>query len=389
MKQVFKNRKTLYLVFGIVLVCVFSLTIVYAALNTVLKITGNADVVASNWDIHLDNVQVKSGSVGGVAPKIISPTNATFSTKLTTPGDFYEFSIDIVNDGTIDAMIDNIIKLPELSSEQVKYLNYVIEYQSGESISNKQLVKAGEFVRLVVRLEFRYDISLSDLPKSPILLDLSFEVKYVQSDMSGSEVFNNGMVLFEFNGDIDEIGTIVTIGTEKFYVYGIDGNNLKLLTVYNLYVGGDFDGVTCVPYGDEATGRQHPEMRGYISGQTIRKGVTVFSNAQQKGTNYSDYVGSIAEKYVNNYKNILEEYGIEIVEARLITYDELKILGCIGASCKNAPSWILDNSYWTGTATDNNNVYRVYSGDIFSSIVANQYHLGIRPVIVISKDYFV
>ena len=43
MKNMFKNRKTLYFILSIVLVSVFTLTIAYAALNTVLKITGNAE----------------------------------------------------------------------------------------------------------------------------------------------------------------------------------------------------------------------------------------------------------------------------------------------------------------------------------------------------------
>ena len=51
--------------------------------------------------------------------------------------------------------------------------------------------------------------------------------------------------------------------------------------------------------------------------------VLTFSDTQ-KGTNYSDYNGSIVEGYVNNYKAIIEsEYGVDVIEARLISYDEL------------------------------------------------------------------
>ena len=50
-----KDRRTLYVTLGIVMICVFTLTVVYAALNTVLKITGNAEIVISNWDIKLAN----------------------------------------------------------------------------------------------------------------------------------------------------------------------------------------------------------------------------------------------------------------------------------------------------------------------------------------------
>lgn len=72
----YKDRKTLYMILGIVLLSVFSLTIVYAALSVTLNITGNAEVVASNWDIHLDNINVKNGSVDGNDPAITNKTTA-------------------------------------------------------------------------------------------------------------------------------------------------------------------------------------------------------------------------------------------------------------------------------------------------------------------------
>ena len=192
-----RDRKTLYMILSIVLISIFSLTIVYAALSVTLNIQGNAEVVASTWDIHLDNVKVTSGSVSGTAPSITTPTTATFSTTLNTPGDFYEFTIDVVNDGSIDAMIDGITKTPTLTETQAKYLNYIIEYQNGESINTKQLVAKNSYVRLKVRVEFRKDITASDLPTTSETLNLAFTVNYVQSDGTGSSVTNDGRILPE------------------------------------------------------------------------------------------------------------------------------------------------------------------------------------------------
>ena len=44
------SKKTLYLVLGLLLLSICSLTIVYAALSAVLRISGNSEVVASNWE---------------------------------------------------------------------------------------------------------------------------------------------------------------------------------------------------------------------------------------------------------------------------------------------------------------------------------------------------
>ena len=46
-----KDRKVLTLGLCMILVCVFTLTIVYAALSAVLTISGNARVSAADWDI--------------------------------------------------------------------------------------------------------------------------------------------------------------------------------------------------------------------------------------------------------------------------------------------------------------------------------------------------
>ena len=123
------NRKVLYTILGILVLSVLTLTIVYAALSTTLNINGNAEVTAASWDIYLDNVMLSSGSATSTVPTIIDKTTASFSTTLFKPGDFYEFTIDVVNNGTIDAMIDSVTKTPELTDAQKKYLKYIVEYQ--------------------------------------------------------------------------------------------------------------------------------------------------------------------------------------------------------------------------------------------------------------------
>ena len=193
-KDYIGNRKILYMLLAIALISISTLTIVYAALSVTLNITGTADISAASWDVHLDNVKVTSGSVSGTEPTITGGTTATFSTSLTTPGDFYEFTIDVVNSGSIDAMIDGVTKTPTLTTAQAKYLNYIVEYQNGESINTKQLVSKNSFVRLKVRVEFRKDISASDLPTTSETLNLAFTVNYVQNDGTGSSVTNDGII---------------------------------------------------------------------------------------------------------------------------------------------------------------------------------------------------
>ncbi len=388
-----KDRKVLYGILTIALVCVFTLTIAYAALNAVLTIQGTAQVSSANWDIHLANPKVTNGSATVNVP-VISGNTLSFNTTLNMPGDFYEFTVDVVNAGSIDAMIANVIKNPELTSEQSKYLNYVISYQNGKSISENQILYKDTSMPIKVRIEYRKDLSNSDLPTGQVILDLSLTLEYIQSDGSGSSVSNNGVKVLFADGDYNEIGTIVTIGTEKFYTIGTDGNDVKLFAMYNLYVGSEYDNAT----GDSNdyenfTGMQDATMLGNISGLTTRNGVIRYADEETHGVNFSDYNGSVVEGYVNNYKTEIEKLGVEVEEARIITVAELTDENTFACEkynyCTGSYPWIYSTTYWTGTIRDEEDIWCMYDGsylDNYSYDSAEDF--GIRPVIVVSKDYF-
>ena len=396
-----KNKnKNIYIVLIILVLCCVSIG--YAAMNRTLNISGSSNVSKNTWDLHFENIKITNGSVEADAPTIDN-TNlvVNFNFFLNLPGDFYEFTVEVHNDGSIDAMIDSITKTPILTAAQQKYMNYIIEYQNGEQIASKQLVKSNEFVRFKVRVEYRSDVQEADMPTTNETLNLGFTVNYVQSDGTATSVKDNGVlnsgVKPVANGSLDAVGTIVTIGDQQFYTIGTEGDNVKLLSMYNLYVGNECtsSSSSCTSYGSEATGKQDSTMLGYVSGQTNRKGTTAFSSSSQKGTYYSSYNGSIVERYVNEYKGILEgeEYGIDVVEARLITKEELESedIGCdsFNETCSDAPSWIYSTSYWSGSAYAPDNVWIVYSYGSFDFSTYNYNHaFGVRPVIVISKSLF-
>ena len=309
------------------------------------------------------------------------------------PGDFYEFTIDVVNDGSIDAMIDGVSKTPTLTTEQAKYLNYIVEYQNGESINTKQLVSKESFVRLKVRVEFRKDITASDLPTTSETLNLAFTVNYVQSDETGSNVTNNGVMKVNVvSGDGTQVGNEVCIKDECFYVISSTDTSVTMLSKYNLYVGSEcasYLSSSCTPYGTEATGRQEQTMIGYFSPGPGR-GITAFSSATHQGEYYNSYNGSIVEEYVNTYGNYLTQI-IDLIEIRLIKAAELETLGCDleNKNCDNSPSWLYSTKYWCEPYT--NDAMQYIWG--FSSQGLNAYSrtattMGVRPVIVISKDNF-
>ena len=390
-----KDRKVLTLGLCLVVICVFTLTVAYAALNAVLTISGNAEVVSSTWDIYLDNPRVTSGSVTTNVPVIKTSSTLEFETTLNMPGDYYEFVVDVVNAGDIDAMIENVVKTPELTTEQAKFLKYEVSYQNGESITTKQLLAKDTTMPIKVRIEYRKDLIASDLPTGQVVLDLALTLEYTQSDGTGSSVKDNGVqekLINIVSGDGTSTDSEVCIGEECFYVISSTNETVTMLTKYNLYAGGMHDNSTWTAYGEEATGIQRSDMLGYVSTNQMRNGTIEFSNSMYwSGTNdFPAYVydsNSTIYKHVENYKSYIEELGVIPIEARLITQKELEDLGCvIEGICNEEHKWVYSTSYWSGTAKNVLTVWRIYiDGQVDENMYNSNVGAGVRPVIVILR----
>ena len=178
--QRIKERKKLYFILIILLVLVASLSIAYSVLSVTLNITGSAEVKNASWDIRFENIKVTKGSVPPTKkPTIKSPTEIEFDVTLNKPGDFYEFTVDLVNKGSIDAMIDSITKIPELTQSQQKYLIYNITYKDDNPIATKQLLKKDLFKTIKVKVAYKTDLTESDLPIKQETLNLGFQGVFV------------------------------------------------------------------------------------------------------------------------------------------------------------------------------------------------------------------
>ena len=108
----FARRKKQSVV-SIIVNLILILGIGYAIIQSNLNINGTANMGAPTWNIHWKNVQVKEGSVTGdnvvTAPTIDADlTTVNYSVILNTPGDYYEFTVDAVNSGSINGIIENV-----------------------------------------------------------------------------------------------------------------------------------------------------------------------------------------------------------------------------------------------------------------------------------------
>ena len=361
-----KDRKMLYTMLSLVLVCVFTLTIAYSALSAVLTIQGNARVSAADWDIYLNNPRVTNGSATTNVPEIKTSSTLEFSTTLNMPGDFYEFVVDVVNSGDIDAMIENVVKTPDLTEEQAKFLKYEVSYQNGESITTKQLLAKDTTMPIKVRVEYRKDLSDTDLPTEQVVLDFALTLEYVQSDGSGSSVNNNGVmkVVNVVSGDGSNIGDILQVGTEKFYVIENDGEKIKMFTE---------DSIATSIFSETKYWEDN-----------VEEGTYAYVYNEQ----------SSIYPIVQNYKTKLESFGLNVLDARLASYEEMNKLGCdpygtgsCGCDEYEYDSWLWADvdAYFIGSVGIRFKKIFVVNGDeIYEGWEQSEF--GVRPVIVISAS---
>ena len=183
-------------VLAIAMIALLLISVGYAALETNLRINGTANIAATSWNVYFTNIQTTNGSVTPSVAPSVSGTNTTslnYTITLEEPGDFYEFTVDVVNGGTINAKIaENGVSNTALTQAQDTYVNYTVTYADGTEISaGDKLAKAGTTVNSVaqdvktvkVRVEYDSTITpeqLNAMGENDITLDLTFAMQYVQ-----------------------------------------------------------------------------------------------------------------------------------------------------------------------------------------------------------------
>lgn len=124
-----KSKKTNVLAILIVLLLV--LAVAYAAFNQTLTISGTATAQGS-WDIHFENASIttKDGNSAVIGKTEGATVNdkLTVVAKLSHPGDKATVSVDIANDGSVDAKLTKFLVEGEgFTQEGNVYTNDVIK----------------------------------------------------------------------------------------------------------------------------------------------------------------------------------------------------------------------------------------------------------------------
>lgn len=170
------------LLLGLVFVVVFGISLGYAAISRTLTISGTSGIKNNSWDVHFETITVTQGSVSATKAATIEEgsTSVNYEIDLALPGDFYEFTVNVVNGGSVPAKLSATPTLSGVSAAQDVYVNYTVTYSDGTPIAANDELAQGATKTLKVRVEFDNKISAEQLPTSNQALNLGFSMDYIQ-----------------------------------------------------------------------------------------------------------------------------------------------------------------------------------------------------------------
>ena len=178
-----KGKKVLGIV--VLLLLVATITIGYSYLSATLNISGTSKIKVADWDVHFANVDVTAGSVVAEEPEIdaTDALTVTYSVELSNPGDFYEFTIDVENNGSVDAVLTALPTITGPDAAQQVYTTYSFTHEDGTAITNldDEDLAVNAVKTYKVRVEFIKDIDNDDLPSTAQDIDLTVSMNYQQA----------------------------------------------------------------------------------------------------------------------------------------------------------------------------------------------------------------
>lgn len=155
----------------------------YARLETTLSITGDTKISKVGWLVHFKNIQVTEGSFlnNGENSAVIvdaDDTKVTYTVTLAHPGDYYEFTVDIVNDGTLDAKL-NARRETGTDITDIPFVEYSVD---GLPALDSILKPGNDHKKTVkIRVDYPLDIRAVDLPAEDFTFTKTIELDYIQA----------------------------------------------------------------------------------------------------------------------------------------------------------------------------------------------------------------
>ena len=162
-------------------IVIISLLVIFIGLGFSLVISpldliGNANISKTTWDVRFENANVTDYSdinMSSNVPSIKGEDKQELEYEVTfnKPGDFYEFTVDIANKGSLDAelknkstklQIDNGEEITLNNSNWNSYFPSYLDFSITEISGNSTYLEVGNKATIKVHIGLKYNISTEE-----------------------------------------------------------------------------------------------------------------------------------------------------------------------------------------------------------------------------------
>ena len=177
-----KKKRTLFLI--LVFVLLIGISVGYAVITTALNVNGTVGLGRASFAIHFDNVGTLTHKATVNTEAYISdPVNKqaiSFDVYLANIGDDYQFTTDIVNEGTIPGQVDSIT-LEGITESQARILDYELYYTG-----TTRKVKPGDYwlpgavknATFKIKYVIKDETLDTDLPQDDVTLNPTVVIRF-------------------------------------------------------------------------------------------------------------------------------------------------------------------------------------------------------------------
>ena len=330
---------------GILCTLIMIMAVGYALLAQQLKVIGSASII-SNWQVEITNIIEKEKSIGATTNSTnYTATTASFSTKLTSPGDYAIYEVTVTNKGTLDAVL---AAKPIINVSNNSAIVYGV---NGIKKGDKLLKNTSSTFTVKVA----YNSSTTTQPVN-VTSNLEVVLNYEQ-DLGQVIVYNTYAK-----------GDKVNFSNSEWYVIEDSDLDVDYVTLLKAI---EIDGATL---GDYANYTNNSQMHAQWTDDCHWSGVYGYTSTELSGcgTWGWGYSGSKVEEFLNQkYLSLLGSSNLKEVNGykiRLMTKENFEELGCNcyiennswACDCRmenssNPFKWVYSGarSYWTMIETGN------------------------------------
>lgn len=219
----------------IIFLLILFISIGFAYLSTNLSLFGTGIFKQNSWDIYFDNVDEETYKTDIVsAASVSNKVTINASINLMQPKSTYTMYADIVNDGSIDAMLDSWTINNDMDTDESKVFDINLTYADGVELTKYDLLSKESVDSIKLTVVYKDDISNSELLTSDGSLNISITLNYVQADEDVRERSTGDIIVTYNYNDTFNFANGESMDTGYFANYDKDFS-----IVENVYIPGD------------------------------------------------------------------------------------------------------------------------------------------------------